>query len=111
MKKPVRLRSGLCFSKVEDAMDYFRQILNGGEVGSYLEGDDYIAVDALFRDYCAVTNWQMPGDPEQYFRDWNKAKNRTTKCFYVEYQDGKRDDFSYIEAVRVVANRERSQRK
>ena len=46
----------------------------------------------------------MPGEPEQYFRGWNRAPDRTTKSFYVEYDTGETDDFSYIKAVRAVAN-------
>lgn len=106
--KPVTLSSGLSFDQAGNANAFYREILNNGELGAYLSGEAAAAVDALFKDYCAATNWQMPGQPEKYLRDWNMAEKRATRSFYVEYADGERDDFSYIKAVRAVANRKRS---
>ena len=102
--KPVELRNGLKFSKAGDAEEYFRRILNDEKLRDYLVGDERAAVDALFRDYCAATDWKMPAEPEQYFRDWNKAPERTTKSFFVEFDNGELNDFSFIKAVRAVAN-------
>lgn len=102
--KPVHLRNGESFDKAGDAGDRFKAILNDGELRSDLVGEEHRSVDALFRDYCAATNWDMPGEPKRYFRDWNKAEDRTTKSFYVEYHGGETDDFSYVKAVRAVAN-------
>lgn len=108
VSKPVELRNGLKFTKAGDAEAYFRQILHAGQLQAYLVSDEAMAVDALFRDYCEATSWEMPGEPEQYFRDWNKAPDRTTKSFFVEYTSGATDDFSYIKAIRAVANWRRS---
>jgi hypothetical protein len=82
VSKPVSLRNGLSFDKAGDANSFFQSILNGGELRSYLAVQEHAAVDALFRDYCAATTWTMPGEPEQYFRDWNRAEGRTTRSFY-----------------------------
>lgn len=109
--KPVKLTNGLEFDQAGNANAFYREILNKGELGAYLSNDDAAAVDVLFRDYCAATNWQMPGQPERYLRDWNMAEKRATRSFYVEYADGERDDFSYIKAVRAVANWKRMDRE
>jgi len=102
--KPVQLGSGINFAKAGDANEHFRVILNGGDLREYLVGEERDAVDALYRDYCAATNYLMPAEPEQYFRDWNRAEDRTTMSFYVEYDNGEIDDFSYLKAVKSVAN-------
>lgn len=104
VRKPVLLRNGQNFDKAGDAWDHFKTILNNGELRVDLIGEEFRSIDALFRDYCAATNWVMPGDPKRYFRDWNQAEDRTTKSFYVEYEGGEKDDFSYVKAVRAVAN-------
>lgn len=104
VNKPVILRNGLSFDKAGNANSFFQNILNNGELKLDLVGEERAAVDALFRDYCAATDWQMPGEPQQYYRDWNRAEGRTTKSFYVKYDNGNVDDFSYIKAVRKVAN-------
>lgn len=106
--KPVKLTNGLSFDKAGDANAFYREILNKGELGAYLGGEEAVAIDVLFKDYCSATNWQMPGQPEKYLRDWNMAENRATRSFYVEYKDGARDDFSYLKAVRAVANWKRT---
>lgn len=102
--KPVELRNGLKFAKAGDANAFFKGILNNGDLKAYLTGEDVDVVDALFRDYCAATGWDLPGEPEGYFRDWNMAEDRATRSFYVEFVSGETDDFSYIKAVRAVAN-------
>ena len=104
VSKPLTLRSGQHFEIAGDAELYFRQILNGGDVRVRLTDDEHIAVDALFRDYCAATEWTMPGVPLEYFRDFNLVEERTTKSFYVKYDRGEPDNFSYIKAVRAIAN-------
>lgn len=103
-RKPVRLRNGQNFNKAGDAGVHFKAILNNGELRADLIGEEHSSVDALFRDYCAATDWTMPDEPKRYFRDWNQAEDRTTKSFYVEYKGGATDDFSYVKAVRAVAN-------
>ena len=104
VSKPLTLRSGQHFEKAGDAEFYFQQILNGGELRVCLIDDEHTAIDALFRDYCAATEWTMPGVPLGYFRDINRVNERITKSFYVKYDRGEPDDFSYIKAVRAVAN-------
>ena len=102
--KPTIFSNGMKFDKAGDARNYFQAILNGGEMQTPLSGTERTAVDALFRDYCAATEWRMPSEPVNYFRDWVRAEGRSTKGFYVKYANGDIDDFSYIKAVREVAN-------
>jgi hypothetical protein len=102
--KPVQFSNGMKFDKAGDAREHFQAILNGGEMQSILSGAEHAAVDTLFRDYCAATEWRMPDEPVGYFRDWVRAEGRSTKGFYVKYANGETDDFSYIKAVRAVAN-------
>jgi hypothetical protein len=102
--KPTLFSNGMKFDKAGDAQMRFQAILNDGEMQTRLSGAEHTAVDVLFRDYCAATEWPMPDEPVSYFRDWVRAEGRSTKGFYVEYANGKVDDFSYIKAVRAVAN-------
>lgn len=108
--KPVYLRNGLNFVKIEEADLYFKKTLNFGNLRDYLTGEEASAVDALYRDYCEATAWDMPGEPQKYFRDWNMTGKRATKSFYIHFSNGKQDDFSYIKAVRAVANWSREKR-
>ena len=102
--KPVLFSNSMKFEKAGDAEAHFRAILNTGEMNTYLVGAERDAVDILFHDYCVATEWKMPGEPEHYYRAWNRAEGRSTKGFFVEYDNGEVDDFSYIKAVRAVAN-------
>lgn len=104
MAKPTLFSNGMKFDKAGDAREYFQGILNNGEMQTLLRDVEHMDVDALFRDYCAATEWQMPEEPTGYFRDWVRAEGRSTKGFHVRYASGKVDDFSYIKAVRAVAN-------
>lgn len=103
--KPVNLSDGTHYPKAGDANEFYKGILNEGPLSVRLTGKEHDAVDVLFRGYCTVTNWKMPGKPVGYHRDWNRAEDRTTKSFYVDYDNGEVDDFSYIKAVRAVANK------
>ncbi|MBU0737362.1 MAG: DCL family protein [Alphaproteobacteria bacterium] len=100
--KPVKLRNGLNFDKAGDAENFYQAILNTGDLRVALIGDEQEAVDALFRDYCAAEDWTMPGEPVEFHRDLNRAYQRTTKSFFVRYNSGEVDDFSYIKAIRAV---------
>ena len=102
--KPVHLSNGMSFEKAGDAEAFFRAILNSGEMLTPISSEQREALNQLFNDYCSATEWQMPAAPQEYFRDWNRAKERSTKSFFVRYDNGFVDDFSYIKAVRAVAN-------
>jgi len=104
VSKPTLFSNGMKFDKAGDAQRHFQAILNDGEMQTPLSDTEHTAVDALFRDYCAATEWPMPDEPVGYFRDWVRAEGRSTKGFYVKYSNGEVDDFSYIKAVRAVAN-------
>lgn len=102
--KPVKLRNGRNFSKAGDAEDFYQAILNTGDLRVALIGAEHEAVDALFRDYCAATEWAMPSEPVEFYRDLNRSHERTTKSLFVRFEDGETDDFSYIKAIKAVAN-------
>lgn len=105
--KPTLFSNGLKFDKAGDAQRHFQAILNDGDMQAPLTGAEHTAVDVLFRDYCAATGWPMLDEPVGYFRGWVRAEGRSTKGFHVRYANGNAHDFSYIKAVRAVANWER----
>lgn len=102
--KPVRLRNGRNFPKAGEAEDFYKAILNTGDLRVALIGAEHEAVDALFHDYCAATEWTMSSKPVEFYRDLNRSHERTTKSFFVRFEDGEADDFSYIKAIKAVAN-------
>ena len=103
--KPVQLSNGRTFAKAGDAREFFKAVLSDGVLNVRLVGVEHEMVDVLFRDYCRATNWTMPGNPVGYRRDWNQAHGSATRGFFVIYDNGTEDDFSYIKAVRAIANK------
>lgn len=100
--KPVHLSDGVSFEKAGDAEVAYRTILYRRPLKQRLDGADHQAIDVLYRDYCTVTDWKMPGKPIGYWADVNEGG---TTSFYVEFDNGEKTDFSFLTAVRKIANK------
>lgn len=78
-------------------------MLERKDLKQLLSGDDLADVTALYRDYCAKTNWPLPAAPTSFFPIYERDKGCTTRCFSVAFADGSAGRFSLDKALRAVA--------
>ena len=109
MAKSVHLRSGLTFSKIKDAKEYFSEILKNTPKGTQVATEHFEQLNALFLDYCDATAYPVTSKPVGFSHKDNPVEIspgqfRTTSCYFVRFEDGSERDFSYIKAVSEIAN-------
>ncbi|QBQ56244.1 DCL family protein [Nitrosococcus wardiae] len=95
-RQPLIINS-LPFHSQQDAITYFRAMLGRYRDGEEILGKDFEMLLALLeRHPRAVT--KIGGGVKRLYKD---KTTKTTRCFWIERQDGTVTDFSYREAIRA----------
>ncbi len=102
--KIIALGAGLQFASITEAKAYFGEILKTTSIDQRVTSAEFYALKLLYETYCAKTNWPMPSLPKAFFAVYEQQKGYTTKCFGIEFQNGKKDRFSLDKALSAVAN-------
>jgi hypothetical protein len=102
--KKVDLGPNWNFPSIAEALTYFDNILKATPIDQRVADVEFSALKLLYETYCAKTDWPMPSPPKAFFPTHEKQKGYTTKCFGVEFQDGKTGRFSLGKALTAVAN-------
>jgi len=92
------------FPTQKAALEFFQALKDKREIGTPLVDTDAVYVNAVYEQYCSVTNWPIPDEIVAFSVD-NKAEEispgefRTQKCFWYRLRDGTKLDFSIIKAI------------
>jgi len=104
MAKKIDLGPGLSFESIAKAKDYFDRILKGTPIDQRVTDTEFKSLKTLYEAYCTKTNWPLHSPPKSFFPTHERQKGFTTKCFGVEFEDGKSGRFSLDKALSAVAN-------
>lgn len=104
MAKPIDLgRPNLKFRSIKDGKAYFDKILQNTPDEHPVTEADFLDVLALYEVYCAKTEWPMPSRPRSFFPTYEAELNYRTRCFGIEFEDGRKDRFSLDKALSKAA--------
>ena len=102
--KKIDLPPPLDFPSITEGEKHFGKILDDTPIDQHVTSREFDELKILYEAYCAKTNWSLPSPPKAFFPTYERQKGFTTKCFGVEFQDGKKDRFSLKKALSAVAN-------
>jgi hypothetical protein len=86
----------LKFGSIVEAKIYFDEILKATPINQRVTNVEFNSLKLLYEGYCAKTNWPMPFPPKAFFPIYEQQKKFTTKCFGVEFRNGKTIDSRWI---------------
>jgi len=102
--KKIDLGPEVNFKSIAKAKNYFGGILKDTPIDQRLTDTEFKSLKALYEAYCTKTNWPLRSPPKSFFPTYERQKGFTTKCFGVEFEDGKSNRFSLDKALSAVAN-------
>lgn len=100
--KRINLGPELEFETITKARNHFSVILNNTQIDQRVTSSEFDGLKRLYEAYCAKTDWPLPSPPKCFFPMYEKQKGFTTKCFGVEFENGKKDRFSLDKALSSV---------
>ncbi len=103
MAKSVLLTTGRAFETVTAARDYFSTLLHGRLLKEPFTGDDLADIRAAYEEYCAKTDWKLPGTPASFYPAHGRGPGYTTRCFGVTFANGEAAIFSMDKALSAIA--------
>lgn len=108
--KPLTLSNGKGWPTRGKAKEHFREMLHRYGPGSKVTvEEDAEDLRALLTHYDEGWEPKKASKPIAEFSvDWNGAEGRMTPSFYIHYQDGTKDDFSFVKAVAHDPSRNRT---
>jgi hypothetical protein len=101
--KAIDLGPGLQFPSIAEGRKPFAKILADTPVGPFVTAEEFKALKLLYEAYCTATSYAMPSPPKGFFTMHERGKGYSTKCFGVEFEDGRRGRFSLDKALSAVA--------
>jgi hypothetical protein len=102
MRKPLTI-AGIAFPSERAAFEHCRRILRDGPPGSEIVGADAEFVEAILSARADKLIDLHGLNVIRYLRDWQDGPVKSTVCFWAELEDGSRIDFSFMKAVRLLA--------
>ncbi|AYG64041.1 hypothetical protein [Rhizobium jaguaris] len=103
MAKSVSLETGRTFATITSAKQHFAPMLDRNDLKQPFSGGDLADIAALYRDYCAKTNWPLPSSPTSFYPTYERDEGYTTRCFGVTFANGSIGRFSLDKALRAIA--------
>jgi hypothetical protein len=104
VSKKIDLGPNLQFESISEGRTFYGKILSDTPLNQPIANTEFDALKLLYEAYCAKTNWPIPSPPKAFFPRYEQQKGYTTKCFGIEFQNGKKDRFSLDKALAAVAN-------
>jgi hypothetical protein len=98
--KSIDLGPGLRFSSIKDGKAHFKPILDATPIGQHVTPQEFAQLKVLYETYCANTNWPLLSPPVAF---GTMLEQFETKCFSVEFADGRTDRFSLDKALSKVS--------
>ncbi|BET44305.1 hypothetical protein ACH54D_20655 [Atlantibacter hermannii] len=103
--------NGHVFKTIKAAGEYFSAIrLKLSDAKTPITtGETFDTLDWVYREYCRVTAYTMPGEPVEYFAapvaaTSDGSRYGTTIAFHVGFADGTNQDFSIKKALTCIAD-------
>jgi hypothetical protein len=101
--KKIELGPGLNFKSIASAKNHFAPILTDTPIDQRVTDAEFKSLKTLYEAYCSKTKWPLNSPPKSFFPTYEQQKGYTTKCFGIEFEDGKKDRFSLDKALAAVA--------
>jgi len=102
MAKPLVI-ADLRFDSQRAAIEHARRILYDGQPGTRIADSDVPFVEALLCARADKTLDLHGLNVIAYCRDWQDGPIKRTICFWAVLEDGTHVDFSFMKAIRLLA--------